>query len=220
MFYFGFRLILLRPHSVGHIVHRKFLKLFREEKNVDLIKYVYHINVQPKRSGEIAFKALSFHEKTPLYADCETLINNLPNLLETADKGCCGQIRLNGIFSHAKLIFRALEVIDQHLHSGKSDSNHKKDVESFSIITGLIIRLSELQVLIAASTIVDLSMLSSTLLACFGLPIVVALKVCLSDGAPDVLKILIATLWLTKIIFCIALSLAYWINFFDLLMLF
>lgn len=37
----------------------KYQKILKEE-NADLIvKYVYHINVQPKRSGEMAFKALS-----------------------------------------------------------------------------------------------------------------------------------------------------------------
>lgn len=37
----------------------KYKKILKEENQDLIINYIYHINVQPKRSGEIAFKALS-----------------------------------------------------------------------------------------------------------------------------------------------------------------
>ena len=131
-------------------------KMVKKKAAFDATKFQYQpITYQPCAILYERIKARlaeSGHEKTPLYANCETLINDLPNLLETADKSCCGQIRSNGIFSYAKLIFRSFEVIDQQLHSGKSASNYNKDIESFSIITSLMVRLSELQVLIASKT--------------------------------------------------------------------
>lgn len=38
---------------------QKYKKILGEENSELIINYIYHINVQPKRSGEIAFKALS-----------------------------------------------------------------------------------------------------------------------------------------------------------------
>jgi len=37
----------------------KYKRILKEENSELMLKYLYHVNVQPKRSGEIAFKALS-----------------------------------------------------------------------------------------------------------------------------------------------------------------
>lgn len=134
-------------------------KMVKKRAPFDATKFQYQpITYQPCAALFESIKAKLIetgNEKTPLYANCEKVINELPNLLETADRSCCGHIRSNGIFSHAKLIFRMFEVLDKELHAVKSASKLRKDMESFNVISDLVVTLNDLQVLIARKTNLD-----------------------------------------------------------------
>ena len=62
--------------------------------------------------------------------------------------------------------------------------------------------------------------LNATLFACSALSFLLGTGLSLNDLVPGNSKTLIAALWLTRLIHCAVLSLAYWVNFFDLLLLF
>lgn len=134
-------------------------KMVKKRAPFDATKFQYQpITYQPCAELYERIKAKlveTGNEKTPLYVNCERVINDLPNLLETADRSCCGQIRSNGIFSHAKLVYRMFQVLDEELHAEKSDSKLRKDMESFNLISDLIVRLNDLQVLISQKTNLD-----------------------------------------------------------------
>ena len=62
--------------------------------------------------------------------------------------------------------------------------------------------------------------LNTTLFACSALSFLLGTGLSLNDLVPGSSKTLIAALWLTRLVHCAVLSLAYWVNFFDLLLLF
>lgn len=153
------RYLHLDQNISGYLNNNLNKKMVKKKVAFDAAKFQYHpITYAPCALLYERIKARLIetgNEKTPLFAHCETLISDLPNLLETADKSCCGQIRSNGIFSHAKLIFRSFERLDQELHSKTCAAKFSENIETFGVMASMLVRLSELQVLIASKTNLD-----------------------------------------------------------------
>lgn len=95
------------------------------------------------------------------YRNCSLLTNSentmsyMPNILEIAEKSCCGQVRANGYFSICKFIFKSFELVYQELNSEVSDEKLKEEIDHLTKLSDCVLEFAKITTHLANETNLD-----------------------------------------------------------------